>query len=303
MSRCFGQLHQSLSRIAVPVPPSSCSPHLLPLMDEATALEQGWADAGASAPPPRLYLDTVSATGFAATYKRQTFELMHAGPGARVLDVGCGTGDDVVALARLVGPSGTAVGVDSDAVLVAEGWRRATAAGVRAEFRLGDAHRLPFDAGSFDAVRADRAVQHMETPAQVVAELRRVTRPGGRIVVGEPDWETLVVDSPRREITRRIAHHLTDHLVRHGWIGRQLARLFAEAGLVDVTVHGGAMVLTDRQAAERIWGLGRHARAAARAGAVDATEVEAWLAELDEADRRGVFFSATVGFVAAGRVP
>lgn len=273
-------------------------------MADLDTLERGWAAAGAGAVSPRVYLDTVSATGFAAAYKRETFELLGVRPGGRYLDAGCGTGDDVLAMARLAGPAGGAVGVDCDAALVAEAWRRAAAAGVPgAEFRLGDAHRLEWADGAFDGARADRAVQHMDDPARVMAELARVTRPGGRVVVGEPDWETLVVDSPRRATTRAVVHHMTDRLVRHGWIGRQLPRFFRQAGLADVTARGGVMAFTDMVAADRILGLRRHARSAVEAGALDPGEAEDWLHELEEADRRGEFFGAVVGFVAAGRAP
>lgn len=273
-------------------------------MADGQMLERGWADTDAHRPvAPRLYLDTVSATSFAADYKQQTYELLGIRLGSRVLDVGCGTGDDVLAMAGIVGPSGRAVGVDCDAALVAEAWRRAAAGGLPAEFQRGDAHCLNFADGTFDGARADRAVQHMDDPARVITELRRVTRAGGWVVVGEPDWETLVVDSPRRQTTRRIVNHMADGLVRHGWIGRQLARLFHDAGLEEVSVRGGAMVLTDLTMADRIWGLRRHAGSAVDAGIISREEAGAWYAELEEAHRRGVFFSATVGFVVAGRVP
>ena len=66
--------------------------------------------------------------------------------------------------------------------------------------------------------------QHLEYPRQALRELVRVTRPDGRIVVFDTDWETLTVDADDIATTRAILQAKCD-LLRHGWIGRQLAGL------------------------------------------------------------------------------
>jgi ubiquinone/menaquinone biosynthesis C-methylase UbiE len=71
------------------------------------------------------HLDRISALERVRGYKRRTLELLAADTGQRVLDVGCGVGEEVRVLARLVGSSGQAVGVDASASLVAEARRRA----------------------------------------------------------------------------------------------------------------------------------------------------------------------------------
>ena len=102
-----------------------------------------------------------------------------------MLDVGSGPGGDVVAIGR-----DRCVGVDASLVM------GAAAADRGAAVVAGDTLRLPFADGGFGAVRADRVVQRLADPATAVAEMVRVTRTGGRVVVADPDQETLVIHVP-----------------------------------------------------------------------------------------------------------
>jgi ubiquinone/menaquinone biosynthesis C-methylase UbiE len=104
-----------------------------------------------------------------------------------VLDVGCWAGDGLRSLAEFVGATGRVVGVDTSKAMLAEA--RARTEGLAVECRVGDAHRLEFATDTFDACRADRVFQHLERPREALAELVRVTRPGGWIVVMDPALE------------------------------------------------------------------------------------------------------------------
>ncbi len=254
------------------------------------------------APPDQVgYLDTVSATNFARDYKRRTFEMLAPRPGARFLDIGCGAGDDVLVLARLVGATGKVVGVDSNPEMIAQGVERARDSGLPVSFEIEDAHELHFPDGSFDGTRSDRAVQHMENPEKAIREMARVTVSGGRVVITEPDWETLTIDSSHRAVARRIVQFISDRAIRNGWIGRQLASLFQRAGLDAVDTSGDVFIIRDFQLADRIWGLSLYSGLAQEAGYVTVAERDAWLRELQEAQGARRFFGAMTGFVASGR--
>ena len=130
------------------------------------------------------------------------FACLAPAPGARLLDIGSGTGDDVLELARRVGATGLVTGVDRSEILVQEGTRRAEHDGVaNVEFRLGDARALPFEDHAFDAVYSQRTFQYLTDPLPAVREMVRVTRPGGRIVVADTDWETAVFGGSDAELT------------------------------------------------------------------------------------------------------
>jgi SAM-dependent methyltransferase len=237
---------------------------------------------------------------FFQTYKRHTFELLRLRPGDRVLDVACGTGDDARSLAGFVGWSGRVTGVDSRAAMIAAARQKAGHRHHSMEFRVGDAHSLDFTDGAFDGVRADRALQHVGQPDKVLAEMARVIRSGARLVVAEPDWDTLVIDAPDRRLTRALLQFRCD-AHREGWAGRQLRRLLADAGLSEVSVIGVSLLTTDYAVADRVFELGRAAGAAADAGAVDREAAREWVGALEAAARTGRFFCAATAFVASGR--
>jgi SAM-dependent methyltransferase len=103
---------------------------------------------------------------------------------------------------------------------------------------------LPFDAGTFDAARTERTLQHVEDPARVVSELARVTRTGGVVLANEPDWGTLVSTGHPCELVRAMLD-IAEAQIRNPWIGRELAGLFVDAGLTDVTVQAEVLLVRD----------------------------------------------------------
>lgn len=246
------------------------------------------------------YPDALSALSFFQTYKRRTFELLSVRPGHRILDVGCGTGDDARSLATLVGRSGRVIGIDSSAALIAEARHRAEHRYPPAEFCVGDAHHLKFADEVFDGVRADRALQHLDEPRGALAEMVRVGRPGARLVVGEPDWDTLVIDAGDRTLTRAILRFRCDEY-HTGWVGRQLYRLLTDAGLRDVAVLGVSLLATDYTLADTVFNLHQAAQDAAAAGVVDREAAQEWIRGLEVAGRSGRFFGAATAFIASGR--
>ena len=248
------------------------------------------------------YLDTTRATPFFREVKRRSFTVLDPRPGMHVLDVGCGTGDDVLALARAVGPTGRAVGVDASATMIAEARRRAAGAGLPAEFFQGDAQRLDFADAIFDGCRAERLLQHVEAPRAVLAEMIRVARPGAQIVIWEAELEMFVIDAPDRATGRRMQRFIRDGF-RNGAIGHQLYRLFKEAGLVEVRALPLAKAITDYALADSAFDLRASAQRASEAGAVTTAEAAAWIASLEVAGAAGHFFCAVAGFLVGGRKP
>lgn len=246
------------------------------------------------------YLDATRGTEFFRAIKRRSLALLDLRPGDRALDVGCGTGDEVIALAGAVGPGGLAVGADRSAAMVAEGRRRAAEGGLAAGFVRGDAQHLPFADGTFAGCRAERLLQHVPDADAALRELGRVTRAGGWLVVWEADLETLVFDAPDRATSRRIAHFICDGF-RHGAIGHQLYRRFLRLGLADVQAEPRIRAMTEFWLMETAFDLRATARRAAEAGVVTAAQATDWLASLEAAAEEGTFFAAVSGFLVSGR--
>lgn len=217
--------------------------------------------------------------------------------GLHLLDIGCGTGDDVRVLAQIVGPRGRSVGVDASAVMIEEAQRRHAASGLSVAFTVGDAQHLEFADASFDRCRAERVLMHLAHPERALAEMVRVVRPGGKIVVFDMDWGMMFVDSPYQETTRTIIHAFSDGM-RHGWIGRSLPRLFQAVGLVEVTCVPHTIHL-DYAFAHRLFD--GHLPKVQAAGFVSADELTRWWQHLDQAEAAGQFHAGQLGFVVSGR--
>jgi SAM-dependent methyltransferase len=121
----------------------------------------------------------------------------------RALDAGCGTGALALALAPMVGE---VVGVDPDEERIEAATRLAPA---NARFEVADAAALPFAPGSFDVVGSLRVLHHARRPELIVAELTRVLRPGGRVLLVDqvaPADPLAALDLDRFERARDRSH-------------------------------------------------------------------------------------------------
>jgi ubiquinone/menaquinone biosynthesis C-methylase UbiE len=221
---------------------------------------------------------------------------LHLREGSFVLDIGCGTGADVVDIARRVAPSGAVTGVDVSEAMIAEAQKRTADLGLPVAFEVGNALGLRFGDGTFDGCRTERMLMHVPEPTRAFAEMVRVTKTGGRISIFDFDWDTFVIDSPHRETTRRIVSSFSDSM-RSGWIGRQLRRMFLDGGMIEVAVVAHQIFI-----GFEFLGLliGGHLTRAQRAGTLDATEVKRWWDDLRDADAAGRFLAGFTAFIVSG---
>src|SRR5262249_1702925 len=154
-------------------------------------------------PDPRRFARLLEARGgqpHQARLRRGFLSLAGVGPGMRVLDVGCGTGVVTRDVAARVGARGRAVGVAPSRALLRVARRRMAASpdGSGPMFHHGDGLALPFSSASFDVSLAVTVLLHVPGSGRVLAEMRRVTRPGGRVAVLDQDLGTLAIDVPDR---------------------------------------------------------------------------------------------------------
>jgi SAM-dependent methyltransferase len=103
------------------------------------------------------------------------------GPGQRMLDVACGAGQITIPAARA---GAEVVGIDIAEPWIEQARARAADEGLSARFDVGDAEEMPYEDGTFDTVTSLIGAMFCPRPEQAMAEMLRVTRPGGRIVLG-----------------------------------------------------------------------------------------------------------------------
>ena len=226
-----------------------------------------------------VFMDLVAGCRGVDTGRRIVADGLGLRPGAALLDLGCGPGDHTRELAARLAPGGRAVGFDLSQTMIDEARRRACIADLPVEFEVGDAQKLPFADGEFDACRTERMLIHVPDFRAALAEMVRVTRSGGRVGVLDADTESLILDSTDRALTRRIVSSFTDSF-QNGWIARQLPRLMTEAGLTALTVEPYAVSFLP-DVTEGI--LDAHLAVMLTDGDLSPEAAETWRAEVVEA--------------------
>ena len=133
---------------------------------------------------------------------RRLAELAGVAPGRRVLDVACGSGATALLLAREL--DCVVVGVDLGARAIEQA-RRATHAGVRASFLLGDAEALPLPDASFDVAMSECSLCTFPDNPRAITEMARVVRPGGSIAIADVTADLDALPAQLRSAAARVA--------------------------------------------------------------------------------------------------
>jgi demethylmenaquinone methyltransferase/2-methoxy-6-polyprenyl-1,4-benzoquinol methylase len=134
-------------------------------------------------------INDLQSFGLHRWWKRRLVRLTRIRPGQQALDVCCGTGDIAFALARL---GATATGLDfSEPMLGIARAKNSKSKALNPGFLQGDAQQLPFSSDTFDVVTVGYGLRNLASWETGLAEMRRVAKPGGRLLVldfGKPDW-------------------------------------------------------------------------------------------------------------------
>jgi class 3 adenylate cyclase/ubiquinone/menaquinone biosynthesis C-methylase UbiE len=221
-------------------------------------------------------------------------------PGDVICDVGFGTGSELIRIARIVGPEGNAIGVDPSTTMIEETRERAEREGVAVELLARDGRDTGLPAGRCDAVRIERVVQHAGDVLGLLAEAKRITRPGGRIVIADTDWGSLMIHPGDRDMIRRFKAALETGPMAEPWAGRTLHDAMLASDLTDVTSRMypiSAGLNAGRPPLAPMFDRLVEARLATR------SDIDDLMAGLAAAFDRGGAVVAFTMFVASGRVP
>ena len=211
-------------------------------------------------------------------------------PGEQILDVGCGTGINAQAIAKLVGPSGKVIGVDNSTAMLKIAREKASAENV--EYRLQSVEEMTFPDNSFDGVVCTQVLSYLADPLAAIRRMLQLTKPGGRVFIAETDWDTLVYSIPDKALQRSVVQSFSDHL-GDGWVGRRLYSWCEQAGAQQITLH--PYVICNNEYSIRKYGgpLSYVIRDyLLRSKQLPEAEVRRWLQLLSEAfDNRTYFFA------------
>ncbi|NYJ04081.1 methyltransferase domain-containing protein [Petropleomorpha daqingensis] len=213
--------------------------------------------------------------------RAEVLALLAARPGERVLDIGSGPGFLVASLADAVGAEGAVHGLDRSAPMNAVA-RDLVADRPWVRIDDGDAVELPYPDGDFDAAVSTQVYEYVADVPRALSELRRVLRPGGRALVLDTDWDSVVWHVVDRALHRRVMTAWEEHLV-HPHLPAMLPGQLLRAGFRVTGRHliplFNPRLEENTFSALNIEMIARFVRG--RQGLTD-EDVEAWTADLRE---------------------
>jgi demethylmenaquinone methyltransferase/2-methoxy-6-polyprenyl-1,4-benzoquinol methylase len=191
-------------------------------------------------------------------WRRQLIRASGIGPGARALDVACGTGKVTVDLYRAAQPGGSALGIDFSAGMIEVARGRSARDPSGLAFQQGDALDLPVEDDAFDAATIAFGMRNLADYRLGFAEMARAVRPGGRVACLEitrpssrlgkliAGWFDNIVPVIGRVVGQGDAYAYLVQSTREYPRPERIAEIMREAGLVDVAwrgMSGGIVVL------------------------------------------------------------
>ncbi len=221
--------------------------------------------------------------------RAQVLQALELTAGEEVLDIGVGPGLLAYDMALAVGEKGRVCGVDVSSAMLAMAGKRC-ARQPWTEFRTADAAQLPYPDGSFDAAVSTQVYEYVPDIPAALAELHRILRPGGRAVILDTDYGSLIVHTEDAARMSRVLSAWDKHFV-HGNLPRMLTRQLREAGF---TIRRRAAIpMFNPEFRDNTYGKGMLEMMASFAvgrNGVSQSEADAWFGEFAMLDAEGKFF-------------
>lgn len=220
--------------------------------------------------------------------KKKSFDLLQLTPGVTVLDAGCGLGDDVFRMAKLVMPGGSVTGIDASQAMITQAKANPLSKQLPVHFIETDIKTLPFPDKAFRRCRTDRTLQHVPEPQKAIAEMIRVLSPGGFLLAYDNDWQTFSITSEKNMTNRTMEDFWTNSFVNRR-IGSQMAEYFKNSGLTDVAGYSSTSVIKDFETADKVYNLRQTMLRAASEGLIRLEEGKRWIKDLLRQQDNGEF--------------
>lgn len=224
--------------------------------------------------------------------KKRSYELMEVDSDSKILDVGCGPGIDTLALSKIISDLGHITGLDLDGEMIDLANKKAAMENLshRVTHDIGDANLLPYDDNTFDSVRCERLLQHLESPEKALGEMIRVAKKDGYIVVADTDLTTMSIDCDDFDLELKM-RRVYSTASRNGYIGRNLYRMFKEYGLSKIRVEIFPFHITDFELARFLLQAPLAEKKAIQEKYISSNEIDVFYKNLSTLASQGLFFA------------
>ncbi len=223
--------------------------------------------------------------------KKRIRDLLALGSNSKILDAGCGPGTDTIPLARLLNNSGIICGMDADRSMIQAAQTRIQVEWFQNLYHyVANATAIPCKTNSFDAAFCDRVLQHIKDAHNAVAEMCRIVKPGGKIVLVDSDHSSLSISTNNSSTECALRTWRTQRL-HNGLAARNLGTYAIKAGLLLESIEcipflsrsyagfrlGTAADLVEQEAVTR--------------GIISSDQLDSYKSDLEDLDRANAFYS------------
>lgn len=240
-------------------------------------------------------VDEFNASAGATARRATILEALALKPGDRVLDVGSGPGHQALDMSPVVGATGRVDGVDCAASAVEIARRRCASVG-NASFQLGEASTLPFDDATFDAVMSSQVFEYLDDTAGGFTEMFRVLKPGGRVLIHDTDWSTLLWYSSDPDRMARLLKIWDGHLA-DPHLPQTLGQKLAQAGFEHVCAAAIVQVETSYDPSSASAILMKFVVGYLVSQGIPSSEADAWADDLRALGATGDYFFSSNEYI------
>jgi ubiquinone/menaquinone biosynthesis C-methylase UbiE len=240
-------------------------------------------------------VEVFNASVGATARRKRISEALALRAGDRVLDVGSGPGNQAFEISPFVGESGHVDGIDSAEGGVEIARQRCSELG-NVTFQVGQATKLPFDDATFDVVMSSQVFEYLDDVAGAVAEMYRVLKPNGRVLIHDTDWGAILWYSSDPDRMTRIMNIWDSHLA-DPHLPQTLDRKLAVAGFKNVCIEPFVHIETKYHPSSVSGVLMNLIAGYAVSQGVSQSEADDWAADLKALGSSGDYFYSSNEYI------
>lgn len=232
------------------------------------------------------------------------FSLMQLEGAGSVLDLGCGKGQDLLDIGKMLGSDARLAGVDSSQKAI-DAAKEQASGDPKVRLLLHDASTsLPFDDESFDIVYSMNMLECITDKDALVREIHRVLKPGGQVVCAHHDFDSMLINGTDKDLVRKLVHTFGDWKQAwmtdcDSWMGRRLWGVFNRSGLFAGKVHAYVQMSTEYEPENAGW-ISDFSALVSR-GMISQEEYDRFTHDIEELAGKGEYFFSINLFAYAGR--